>query len=608
MTAGTLTEAVRSLAFVLAVSLVAACSATNTQPSGSTSASAAGSGVVASIGQTTEGPTALTVDTFNGSSLRVVDDDNVAPPPGDGLVVTRAQIVAMVRESQARGGLLGADLDRVASAAAGVVPVSYVIGAWTTVGTSDRARRAAAAIGPRDFHHAPTAQRGSTAVHAVASPISGAGADGPCSAVMDFLDRSLSALFDALRISPSFFGTDGPAGALAGFLAGLWNTAVDFAQGVVKGLVSTLTQPVVDAIRVALGVVGVATTILSYVKNWSLDVRTDPERPDGALYRFAVGGEPDRSGALVATVPPASADWPSALKDCATTAGVALPQLAAPGAPATWTVIYNENVIAPTSALVTNLGQDLTARLDFTTGHESDETARGDQVIGTAVVSVKVPRKEITDFLDLVRVEVLAAEQALLARVPVGPLHDQASAVLSAYVQPAVDQLASAVQDQADGLFSLHGDSVVAVTHHNPPASTTSAGPTTSTADTTAPGAGDFCRRLEDTFAWLQQAVKDATDRLNAAVAAGAERKAMEDANVPLGQGTVERFTALRPLGPASLRGDIDIAIAYGQHLAVFSSGPRDIALQYGPAAARIGSYGRDVCHIDVAKYHIAAP
>ena len=310
----------------------------------------------------------------------------------------------------------------------------------------------------------------------------------------------------------------------------------------------------------------------------------------------------------MATVPPASADWPSALKDCATTAGVALPQLAAPGAPATWTVIYNENVIAPTSALVTNLGQDLTARLDFTTGHESDETARGDQVIGTAVVSVKVPRKEITDFLDLVRVEVLAAEQALLARVPVGPLHDQASAVLSAYVQPAVDQLASAVQDQADGLFSLHGDSVVAVTHHNPPASTTSAGPTTSTADTTAPGAGDFCRRLEDTFAWLQQAVKDATDRLNAAVAAGAERKAMEDANVPLGQGTVERFTALRPLGPASLRGDIDIAIAYGQHLAVFSSGPRDIALQYGPAAARIGSYGRDVCHIDVAKYHIAAP
>ena len=69
----------------------------------------------------------------------------------------------------------------------------------------------------------------------------------------------------------------------------------------------------------------------------------------------------------------------------------------------------------------------------------------------------------------------------------------------------------------------------------------------------------------------------------------------------------MERFRALRPLAPASLRGDIDIAIAYGQHLAVFGSGPQDIALQYGPAAARIGSYGRDVCHIDVAKYHIAA-
>ena len=262
--------------------------------------------------------------------------------------------------------------------------------------------------------------------------------------------------------------------------------------------------------------------------------------PDGELYRFAVGGEPDRSGAFVATVPPASADWPSALKDRATTTGVALPQLATPGAPATWTVIYNENVIAPTSALVTNIGQDLTARLDFTTGHESDETARGSQVIGTALVSVKVPRKEITDFLDLVRAQVLTAEQALLARVPVGPLHDQASAALSSYVQPTVDQLTSAVQDQADGLFSLRGESVVAVTHHNPPASTTSTGPSASTADTTAPGAGEFCRRLEDTFAWMQQAVKDATDRLNTAVAAGADRKAMEDTNEPLGQGLVE--------------------------------------------------------------------
>ena len=636
----------RALAIVLTASFVAACgssgsgapptatpasSAPSTSAVGSTATaepSIAGSSTIArpAPGATTSpsaAPVPLTADAFGDSSIRVVDDDRSAVPAGEGLVLTRGQIDLMVRESTQRGGVVGADLDRLSPAPAGVVPLSYLIGAWATLGATDGARRTAAAIGSVDYHHAPDVVfptgalvlfLGDTA-HAMASvpapsgalpfarPNAEAGADAPCSTVANFIDQALSGLFDALRISPTFLGNEGAASALAGFLAGLWNTAVDFAQGVVKGLVSTLSAPVVGFIRTALGVMGVATTMLSYVKDWSLDVRTDPERPDGDLYRFAIGDEADRSGSFVATVPPAAADWPPALKDCAGATGVPLPQLAVPGAPALWKVTYNEGVITTKGALTTPLGSDLTARLEFLTGREPQEFAQGDKVVGTALVSVKVPRGEITRFLEFVQAQMAAAEQILLAQVPTGVLHDQASAALQSFVQPVVDQLSSAVQDQADGLFSLRGEGVVAVTHHSAPEPPTSAGSGSST--TAESGDAAFCKALEATFAWLQQAVKDAADRLNAAVAAGADRKAMEEANVPLGQGMVERYTALRALAPASLLADFDVAIAYGQHLAIPLSGPRDIALQYGVSGPRIGRYGRDVCHIDVVKYHI---
>lgn len=64
MTTRTLTLSVRSVAFVLVASLVAACSSTNTQKSGPTSANAAPSGAAASTDQTPATPTALTVDAF----------------------------------------------------------------------------------------------------------------------------------------------------------------------------------------------------------------------------------------------------------------------------------------------------------------------------------------------------------------------------------------------------------------------------------------------------------------------------------------------------------------------------------------------------------------
>jgi hypothetical protein len=453
--------------------------------------------------------------------------------PGE-IVMVRSQAERLVGEAQGHGGILGADIDALAPLPEGAPPMSYFIAAWISQAESPGAKTAARWMGDQDWKHAPDvvfptavmalfsadalahvdaelppaeATSSSAALGMAATIVPAAfvqKASGPCTDVTDFLGRTLTAVFDALRISPSTISGLPPIlSATAGFLANLWNTAVSFAEGVVNGLIKTLTAPIVQALKVGLGALSVATIVVSYLKTWTLTVDLDPQAADTDTYRFAVDAEPDIKGAFVARAPELADDWPPALRDCATVAGVALPQLLAPGSQATWTVEHNEGVVT-FDKLVTPVEADRTMKLPFVTGRETGEVAKGDPAFGTAIVKVRAPRKELQDFFDFARSQLDSVRDQLLSNIPEARLRAMAKAQIDAIVNPVVNDLQSDVAEALGGIVSLAGTAVVVVKYHQPPEPSKSPTPPSGapSAPPSSDAKGEFCKKLDELVKW----------------------------------------------------------------------------------------------------------
>ncbi len=352
---------------------------------------------------------------LTGGGIVVVDSESdVGTPRPGSIVVVRARADRMLAEVQGKGGILGADIDALAPLPDGAPPMSYFVAAWISQADSPGAKTAAEWMGQQDWTHSsdvvfpmavvalfsadalqhldaelpPAAGSASDSARAMGATIVPAAftqeASGQCTEVTDFLGRTLTAIFDALRISPSSIAGLPPVlSATVGFFAGLWNSAVSFAEGVVKGLVKTLTAPIVAALKIGLGALSVATVVVSYLRTWTLTVST--------LRRWTPTPTGSRSmPSLTSTVSSAPAhrrladDWPAALRDCANVAGVPLPQLLAPGSEATWTIEHNDGVVA-IDKLQTVVESDRTMRLQ---GHREGADRR-DRRPGRQPVAVR---------------------------------------------------------------------------------------------------------------------------------------------------------------------------------------------------------------------------
>ncbi|MCU1401631.1 MAG: hypothetical protein JWN62_4740 [Acidimicrobiales bacterium] len=548
-----------------------------------------------------------------GAGLVVVADEAAAAAADPtGLVLTDVQARRLSADVGPGAGLLGSDLDRLAPATDGAPPVSYLLAAWVSAGTSHGSEQARQWMGDQDWTHAPllrfpvaavalfvaevaadvnaempplgAATAGSTDATTAASATlatvqtsanglisrSAARFAGPCSAVQNFLATVINGLFDALRITPS--SGSGFFDVLTSAFATIWNVAVGLAQGLVQGLVEKLSATVFLAIRAGVGALGVATIVLSYFKDQTLDVTLDPEAT-GDVYHFAVGAEADVAGTFVAKGKELTADWPTALVDCAKVAGASLPKLIPPGAPATWTVIDPVGVIAPADLHVL-VDNDLAARLAFVTGRESQEQKdKGAFELDFAHVTVKIPRDEVKQFLTLARDQVNGARNQLLGAVPAGPLRTAADTLYAATIDPTLNELQQGITGAAADAFSLSGSGAVPVTHHAPPETTTTAStvsPDSSSPDTTTPA--DFCSQYRDLVTWIR------ANPPGDVVAWATE--------------IVDRLTTMRPSAPAEVLGDIDVELqVYGDVAASANAGViGNDAVPLGQAAQHLGT------------------
>lgn len=478
---------------------------------------------------------AASLDELTGGGIVVVDSEaDVGELKPGSIVLLRGAAERMLDEARAGGGVLGADIDAIAPLPEGAPPMSYFVAAWVTLGQSQGARTAASWMGEQDWKHAgrvvfpaavvalftadmlkqidaelPAVPASATLPRADAGAVMPAAfvpvAAGPCSEVTEFLGKALSTVFDALRINPaSIPGLPPVLKETAGFLVGLWNKAVELAEGVVKGVTKTVLAPIVQALQIGLGALSVATVVVSYLKTWTMTVNVDPKAVDDDTYRFAVDAEPDINGTFVARAPQLADQWPAAIRDCAQVVGAKLPELLAPGAQASWTILENQGVIF-TGPLSAPVAGDRTISLPFTTGRETSEAAKGEAQFGSAIVRVHAPRKELQDFFDLARDQISTVRDQLLDKVPNPQLRAAAQARIDALINPVVSQLQADVQDTLGGIVTLAGTGVVIVKYHRPPEQTPPPSPPPSASASASPKKDTFCDVLRDTVRWEQQ-------------------------------------------------------------------------------------------------------
>jgi hypothetical protein len=553
------------------------------------------------------GPTSADVEALVAAGVSIVpsEDEPVDTTVTDAghLMVTAVQARRMMADVSPDGGLLGADIDATIALPADVPALSYVIAGWVSMGSSESSARAREWMGDQDWAHAPmvrfplavlalfvtelsiaTAEDVPALEHPLAVPTvdeiqstdsgangfrrvvdarSGLPADGPCTAVTQFLSQSITGIFNALRIVPP--QGNGAVSAIGQVLAGVVNFGLGLAKTVVDGLVSAITAPVLNLIAIAVAAVGVVVVVASFFKDENLTVSMKP----ASNTRFAVGPEPDITGEFVATARDLTGDWPPVLQNCARAAGASLPELLPAGNPVEWQVA-DKSLITTTSPRSGVVDGDHTAHLTFVTGREPKDHGAAEFADGV-VADVRIPRKEVDAILDLARSKVMDAQASILSKVP-GELRGPATVALNSVVNPTLDQLQGEVSKVASGVFSLSGRGILFVVHHGPPDTTI---PPTSAPDTAPPDTGeddDFCTQYRALVEFSQGGPDDV---------------------VAWATAIVGRLQTMRPIAPAEVLADVDVEIRV--YTAVATSADVTVLIQttepLPQAAAHVGAF-----------------
>ena len=600
-----------SIAVIVALSLAVAASGcsnetSGTAPSAPPSASPPVDDVASLDGA--DGRVAAAPDSLTQAGIQVLEDGDQLTEVTGPVLITRVQSDRMLADVGPQSGVLGMDLDAIAPLPADVPPMSYFVASWVTTADTVGAATARSWMGKQDWNDAPHVrfpdavvlmfvQDAAVATQAEQPPVepaidlsrflplgpepvgeSASGfraapqrADaGPCTTVLNFVGTAIGSIVNALRITPIEGG--GAVADVGNFFVGLINGAVALAGGIIQGLINTITAPVLALLRVGIGALAVSTIFVSLFRD--LTVRVELVPGQGAQdYHFAVGDAADVKGQLVARSESLTGQWPGILTDCAQAVGMPLPTATGAGAPANWTIEQGAGLIT-TGNLAGKVGDDLSARLDFSLGRETviDHT-KGNPSNSNVFVRVRIPRKAVEDLLQFGRDTVVSAKQALLSQVPLAPLRLLVDTALSAVIDPLLNKLQSEIVGGTAGRFTLSGIGQVNVGFHTPPATSTTPPPTTipdTAPDDTVPG--DFCALFSALVDFA--ASSDSVDI------------------VPWAQEVVRQLEAMRPVAPAELLGDVDIML--GVYRAVVASADIltqiEVTLPLGEATARIAA------------------
>ena len=395
-----------------------------------------------------------------------------------GFAVSEFQVRNMAVEigGDAGGGFYGAQLDEIAEMPPGAPPISYFVAAWLVRASSPAAKSAAGLMGPRDYRRAPeivfpsvvlaafvgdalrAASAGSVSPqasvlerfhrygHVVPTQPAGfyaqASTATPCSIISNFISGMLAVVFDRLKIQ-----TD--VGGVLGFFVDLYNAAVELAKQVVKGLIEVLGAPVLQALKVAIGLVGVASYASSLLRPWAVRVAADPN-PN----RFAIDKEPQPTGMITARIDDKGfPGWPKAVVDCAKLVNVELPSPDADvGSPVRWRPLGGARSVLEGTQRDDTLPADKVARLSYiVTGRETkQDVAQGKEIDDIVTVQAGIERSAITGLRNQL--------QAMFLGMVPGAL----TGVMNPLLSPITDKVLTRLAQYVDA----NGSTILRVRHH----------------------------------------------------------------------------------------------------------------------------------------------
>lgn len=438
---------------------------------------------------------------FAERGIAVIDD--VANDwPEDALMASPASAVAaMQAEVDSGGGLAGFDLDELVPMPEGAVPFSFLIAAWLSETVTSRAEvarawmpqtadwsRAQSLWYPRaalllfvadameasisDFGDArASASAGAAAsihsggiVRAAASTVPGARQGtlaAPCSAVAGFFSRMIDDVFSAVQLPPDFLAKGGVLGAISGFLASLYNSAVALAKQAVLAVIETLTAPILRAIGSAVAIVGLVSHLSTYVLGISLTVSTDrPVLLDG------------REGEWTAFVN-ANRPLEPQLTDCLAALGQRpLNKMIQPGSTVTWHRMIPTKADGSVFGRVTLLYTTLTSTVDDREvavlpwlSAKDIESSQPEQ-IGQLGVRAELPKGDVARLLTAART--LLNQAIADIAVQAGPLSGQVDAAIKGILAPAIDRIEAEILGTGRSLLMIVGSGVTPFVYREP--------------------------------------------------------------------------------------------------------------------------------------------
>lgn len=221
--------------------------------------------------------------------------------------------------------------------------------------------------------------------------------NGPCSTVVDFVDRVTAAVFNAighLRELPQITG-GGFLGRLINtigkVLVGGANVVIDGAHFVVRNVGRVAIATVLAPVAKIAGIAGTIALITSAVRPWTVVMSADPR-----TNRKAIGTEAPLPGTITARVDLGGLDeWPPFLTDCAQAAGVTLPPLKPAGNPVNWSLTETTAGLVNVGDKQPTLDADSIATATYRTTVEPKYRNATDHV-GHLVATATIQRDDVT--------------------------------------------------------------------------------------------------------------------------------------------------------------------------------------------------------------------
>lgn len=428
-------------------------------------------------------------EAFEANGIAVIDDVTDEWPQAALMASPSSAVEVMQSEIDSGGGMEGADLDELVPMPPGAPPFSYLIAAWLSEESTTRATtartwfppvvewssaqsiwypRAALLLFVADAMEAsiadfatpsPTTSSAPSGLAPVESPGMAVAAvfsggpeaqalpQAPCSAVSGFFSRTINQIFSAVQLSPNFLAKGGVLGAISGFLAGLFNSAVALAKKALLTVIQSLTGPALRAIANGVAIVGVVSHYSSYLLGVSMTMVAS-ESP------VKLQGQDGSWFGLITANRPLEAQ----LNDCLSALGQRpLPDLVREGAPISWReylpvkangYTYFAPVLNyPLKGTVTAQAKERIV-IPWVAGTEQKSSKPVE--IGTVSVRAEVARSEVTDLLAVTRTLIDDAITSVAAYG--GPFEAQIEAVVRAAVRAILLPIVTRIEAEILGI------------------------------------------------------------------------------------------------------------------------------------------------------------